>query len=101
MRAALLLRRRLVLDEVAFVELVVWRVPKRVRGSDHDFKYRLALIADGHCIMRYDNEAGKGDHKHIGTLEVPYRFSDLTQLQADFWQAVEQWQEERRCGPSP
>jgi hypothetical protein len=100
MKAALLLRRRLVLDEAAFVELVVWQVPKRVRGSGHDFKYRLALIADGSCIMRYDNEAGKGDHKHIGSLEVPYRFESLTQLQADFWADVESWQEERECGPS-
>ena len=49
--------------------------------------------------MRYDNEAGKGDHKHIGSLEVPYRFASLTQLQADFWADVESWQEERRCGP--
>ena len=51
-KAVLLLRRRLVLDEAAFVELVVWRVPQRVRGSSHDFKYRLALVAEGRCILR-------------------------------------------------
>lgn len=24
---------------------------------------------DGNCVLRYDNEAGKGDHKHIGDDE--------------------------------
>ena len=94
-KAALLMRRRLVIDEQAFVELVVWRVPAPVRGSSHDFKYRLALVADGRCILRYDNEAGKGDHKHLGSLEVPYGFRGLDRLQLDFWADVDDWLEER------
>lgn len=94
-KAVLLLRRRLVLDEMAFVELVVWQVPEPVRGSSHDFKYRLALVAEGRCILRYDNEAGKGDHKHLGSIEVPYAFRGLERLQADFWVDVEEWLEER------
>ena len=28
-------------------------------------KYRLALVVDGLCVLRYDNETGKGDHRHI------------------------------------
>jgi hypothetical protein len=94
-KAVLLLRRRLVLDETAFVELVVWRVPEPVRGSSHDFKYRLALVAEGRCILRYDNEAGKGDHKHLGNLEVPYAFRGIERLQVDFWTDVESWLEDR------
>ena len=93
--ARLLLRRRLILDEVTFVELVVWRVPERVRGSAHDLEYRLALVTSGRCVLRYDNEAGKGDHKHLGSLEVPYAFRGLERLQADFWVDVESWLEER------
>ncbi len=31
-----------------------------------------------------DNEAGRGDHKHLDEIEVPYIFSDLDTLQADF-----------------
>lgn len=27
-------------------------------------KYSLARVADGACVLRYDNEAGKGDHRH-------------------------------------
>ena len=43
------------------------------------------------CVLRYDNEAGKGDHKHLGETEVPYNFTTLEQLVADFWDEVSQW----------
>lgn len=29
----------------------------------------------GYCVLRYDNEAGKGDHKHVGEEELPYVFT--------------------------
>ena len=89
--AELLIRKREGLSETAFVEMVIWQVPDPVRGSGHGFKYRLALVADGVCVLRYDNEAGKGDHKHVGEREVPYRLTDLATLQADFWKDVEKW----------
>lgn len=73
------------------MEIVIWRVSQPVRASSHDFKYSLALVAAGVCVLRYDNEAGKGDHKHIADREVAYRFIDLVILQADFWQNVETW----------
>ena len=82
---------RIALTDTAFVELVVWEVPSPVRGSEHSFKYRLALVADGECVVRYDNEAGKGDHKHIGTKEVSYQFQGIKELQGDFWKDVDQW----------
>lgn len=85
------LRERQVLTETAFVEIVVWRVP----ASSHDFKYSLALIAKGICVLRYDNEAGKGDHKHIAGCEVAYCFTGLITLQADFWNDVEAWRAEQ------
>jgi hypothetical protein len=43
---------------------------------------------DNACVLRYDNETGKGDHKHVDEVEVPYQFSDLDRLQADFWADV-------------
>ena len=43
------------------------------------------------CVLRYDNEAGKGDHKHLDDREVPFDFTDLEQLQADFWADVMDW----------
>jgi hypothetical protein len=91
MEAELLFRKREGLSETAFVEVVIWRLLDPVRGSAHSFKYRLALVADGVCLLRYDNEAGKGDHKHVGEHEVPYRFTDLVTLQADFWKDVAEW----------
>lgn len=58
--------------------------PAPVSGSPHPFKYRLALVVDEICVLRYDNEAGKGDHKHLSAHEVPYNFTTLDQLVDDF-----------------
>jgi hypothetical protein len=95
MKATLLLRERLAISETAFVEMTVWRVPAPVKGSVHDFKYRLALVSEGVCVFRYDNEAGKGDHRHIGERETPYRFVGAETLQRDFWADVEAWRKRR------
>jgi hypothetical protein len=91
MRAELLIDERHVLDPRAFVEIVVWRLPRPARGSGHQFKYRLALIVDGACVLRYDNETGKGDHRHVRDAEEPYSFTDPDALLADFWRDVEGW----------
>ncbi len=91
MRAEPLLDERRVVAEGMFVELVIWQVPSSVSGSRHDFKYRLALVVNGECVMRYDNEAGKGDHKHLGGEQVPYPFTTLAQLLDDFWRDVDDW----------
>jgi hypothetical protein len=64
MKASPILKRRQWISDTAFLDLVVWHVPTPVRGSQHGFKYRLALVSEGVCILRYDNEAGKGDHRH-------------------------------------
>lgn len=34
--------------------------------------------------VRYDNERGKGDHKHLGGQETHYSFIDVDHLVADF-----------------
>ena len=65
-------------------ELAVWRVPVPLRRSVHYFKYRLALVANGVCVLRYDNEGGKGDHRHVGLTEAPFIFSGVRALFADF-----------------
>ncbi|WP_295441349.1 DUF6516 family protein [uncultured Thiodictyon sp.] len=77
--------------ENAFAELRVWRVPEPVRWSAHIFKYRLAFVVDGVCVVRFDNEAGKGDHRHLGPVEMPYSFTTLPELLADFWRQVDNW----------
>ena len=91
MNAELLLRERHQIRADAFVELRIWRVPGPVRGSTHDYKYALAYVVAGQCVIRYDNEAGKGDHKHFGDMENPYAFTTPAKLLADFWFDVDQW----------
>lgn len=69
--------------------MVVWRVPKPVPPSEHPFKYRLVFVRDGKRVVGYDNERGKGDHKHLGQRELAYRFVDIETLVADFLRDVE------------
>ena len=88
MPAELLLDERHILGEAAFAEIVVWRVS--VRGSAHEYRYRLALVVNGECVLRYDNEAGKGDHRHVRDKEHEYHFKDAEQLLTDFWSDVEE-----------
>ena len=86
-----LINERHVLDERAFVEIVIWRVPAPVPGSTHEFKYRLAFVVDEVCVLRYDNEAGKGDHRHVDDKEEAYAFTTYDALLADFWEDVQAW----------
>lgn len=66
-------------------------MPTQVPGSKRDLKYSLAYVVDGVCVLRFDNESGKGDHVHRGDKEMPYRFISLEQPLADFWRGVDDW----------
>lgn len=94
MPAELLLRERHQLADNAFAELRIWRVPANVRGSAHGYKYSLAYVVAGECVLRYDNEAGKGDHRHRFGREEGYRFTTPERLLADFWSDIDQWRRE-------
>ena len=91
MQAVPILDDRYPQGDHAFVVVRVFRVPIQVPGSTHDLKYSLAYVVDGVCVLRFDNEAGKGDHFHRGETEAKYVFSSLEQLLADFWTAVDDW----------
>jgi len=95
MKAEALAQERHILAEDAFAEIVVWRVPHPDKGSTHRFKYRLALIVGGECVLGYDNETGQGDHRHLGEVETVYAFSGYKKLLADFWADVEAWRTKR------
>ena len=94
MRAVELLRTRIAFSETAFAELMLWRVPEPVTGSAHEVKYRLAYVVDRVCVVRYDNEAGKGDHRHFGEKESNYRFHTPEKLLADFERDIVRWNRE-------
>jgi len=89
-KATLLIRERRVLA-AGFIEVVVWELPAPLAGSKHSLKYRLAFIVDGVCVLRYDNEAGKGDHRHLGPVETPFEFTSVDQLLDDFLSDVATW----------
>jgi len=89
MKAALLRRVRFPHRE-GRVEGVLWRVPQPVPPATHDYKYRLVYLVDGKRVVGYDNERGKGDHKHLREAELPYVFTDPLQLMADFMTDVEE-----------
>ena len=91
MNAKLMLNERHIVAEYAFVEMVVWRLPSTLAESHHEYKYRLAFIVNGICVLRYDNEAGKGDHKHRYEEEIPYVFTTPESLLDDFWNDVDNW----------
>ena len=94
MKAVELFRRRIVYSESSFAELVLWRVPEPLAGSNHVFKYRLAYVVDGECVLRFDNETGKGDHRHFGSKEGHYAFSTPEKLIADFQRGIARWNHE-------
>lgn len=83
MRARQLFRYRATKAGVT-VEMVVWSLPRALAERRHGLKYRLYCGRGGNCIVRYDNEAGKGDHRHYGNREENYRFESLEKLIADF-----------------
>ena len=84
MKAALLLRDRIPFSEESFAELVLWQLPQAVPGSRHAFKYRLAFVRRGVCVVRFDNESGKGDHRHVRGKESSYKFVSPEKLIEDF-----------------
>jgi hypothetical protein len=71
-------------EDGTIVQLVIWLVPDALPGSHHRFKYSLYYGRDGVRIVGYDNERGKGDHRHVRGVELAYRFSTPDQLIADF-----------------
>ena len=88
MKAQLLLKQRLVLSESTFAEIVIWQLPAPLKGSAHDYKYRLAYVVNGDCVLRYDNEVGKGNHLHINEQEIVYNFVSTEQLIDDFFAQI-------------
>lgn len=64
--------------------MVLWRIPQAVPPSAHDLKYSLFYGRPGVREVGYDNERGKGDHRHVLGVETPYAFSTVEGLFDDF-----------------
>ncbi len=91
-KAQLLHRSKLVYPDGAIREMVIWRVPTPTTERPHGLKYRLYYgDAAGNCLVRYDNETGKGDHKHIRGKEEAYTFTTVETLVADFQRDIDRF----------
>ena len=93
MGAALLAHSKEVRDDGSIVEVIIWELSEPLPPSLHRFKYRLYYGVAGVTRVRYDNERGKGDHRHIGPREEPYTFATIERLLDDFERDVEEWSE--------
>jgi hypothetical protein len=90
MAARLLYREKYIYSDGAIREMILLQLPSETPDRAHGLKYRLYYgLADGTCLVRFDNESGKGDHKHVGGQEKSYRFTDVETLVADFIVEIE------------
>jgi Family of unknown function (DUF6516) len=65
-------------------------LPNPSKERPHGLKYSLhCSYTDGLLIVRYDNEQGKGDHRHYRGKEEPYHFKNIDTLIADFIRDIE------------
>jgi hypothetical protein len=84
MKARLIIRDRRVFEDGCLIEVLIWKTPVPVPPTDHGLKYRLFYGRKGERIIGYDNERGKGDHRHYGGREEPYVFTTMEQLLDEF-----------------
>jgi hypothetical protein len=83
-------------DDGATLEVTIYAVRSPVPGSKHRLIYSLFYGKDGKRLIGYDNEKTKGDHRHYGSLEMPYRVSTVERLVADFLADVASIREGKR-----
>ncbi|HTB66179.1 MAG TPA: DUF6516 family protein [Steroidobacteraceae bacterium] len=95
MKAVLAFHDKQVLLDGAIVEMKIWEVATPVVGSAHKLKYSLFYGANGKRFVGYDNERGKGDHRHIGEYQERYVFTTVEILMADFLADVRRLRGER------
>ena len=89
MAAQLLFRDKYIYADGAIREMVIWRLPEEDSERPHGLKYSLFYGHSGQCLVRYDNERGKGDHRHAGDQKTPYSFISVEQLIQDFKTDIE------------
>ena len=89
MKATLIYRKTETRADGVQLDMVIWQLPAAAADRPHGIKYRLWAGRAGETMVRYDNEAGKGDHKHVGAVEMPYVWRGLEWLVADFIAEVE------------
>lgn len=77
------------------MEMVIWELPEPEPDRHHGLKYSLFYGKHGERLVGYDNERGKGDHRHYGVFEEPYEFTTPEKLVADFLADIARIRRER------
>ena len=90
MRAELLFRDKYTFRDGAIREMIIWQLPVTDSERPHGLKYRLYYGYPDKCLVRYDNERGKGDHRHYAKREESYQWVSVQQLITDFRADIEQ-----------
>jgi hypothetical protein len=89
MKARRIFYDKAMLPDGSILEMVIWQLPAPTDDRPHSLKYRLFYGRDGKRIVGYDNERGKGDHKHLLDVEKRYKFTSVEKLVADFLADIE------------
>ena len=71
-------------DDGATLEVTIYAVRSPVPGSKHRLKYSLFYGKNGKRLVGYDNERGRGDHRHLPGKAEPYSFSPPERPIEDF-----------------
>ena len=87
MKARLIYHVKAIATDGDITEIKIWQVPKS-KDKPHGMKYSFAYIRESKRLVGYDNAEGKGDHKHVADREMPYKFKNVDQLFADFYQDI-------------
>ncbi len=84
-KALLIYKNKTTFPNGSIAEIIIWQLPQTAIERPHGFKYRLNYgLPNGMCLVRYDNKKGKGDHKHLRDIQIPYCFTTTDQLLEDF-----------------
>jgi Family of unknown function (DUF6516) len=84
MKAVRIFYDRMEYPDGSILEMTIWQVQRPVLGSTHRLKYSLFYGRPGKRLICYDNERGKGDHRHYEGREEPYSFTTPEALIEDF-----------------
>jgi len=95
MKATRIFHDKTLLPDGSVVEMVIWQLPQESNERPQGLKYRLFFGRDGQRLVGYDNELGKGDHKHILNVEKRYKFTSIEKLVSDFLSDVERVRNEQ------
>jgi Family of unknown function (DUF6516) len=91
-KAKLLVHRKERNEDGHITEIRIWSVPV-TEHTLFGLKYSFVYIVNGVRVIGYDNERGKGDHRHNCGREFPYEFRSPSQLMSDFEDDIAAWRE--------